>query len=352
MVNVVDITLTSHHEGLPAPKDQGVPLLNSRVARQEFLSTALTAQAPIQRLKTYDTVISKAPFLLVPMSDDARRIKEERRQLAEERSQREVHITSKQAEAQSKTEALWCLQREIREILSVALSAQFNVCDFRMSEVPPLFGGTQDNTPLIADSFQYILQAQRHNAEIEAMLKGLSETNPDSVRSYFLKVLERSPYPQGFNPAITIDFDSVCRELTVSVVVVGPGDMPAISEYVYLRPSDTIIGKKLPRAALKTMYENYIGAVTIRIALEIARANENEVVRSLSLRTLANNFVAGTSRYTSVPVVEWAPTWAEIEDLISEPFGPKSMLNLSSAVVSKNLLELSPISVGKGIRRV
>jgi hypothetical protein len=129
--------------------------------------------------------------------------------------------------------------------------------------------------------------------------------------------------------------------------------MPNISEFVYNRVSNAIVGTKLRRAEVKRMYEDFIGAVTIRTAVEVFRANEKGLVQSLSVQIMAANQIPGTNRATLVPLVEWAPTWSEIESLIDDDsVDAKSLLDLTNAVVSKNLLNLVPVRTGKSIRRL
>jgi restriction system protein len=408
VVKWIDLTLTTHHgQRASSAENQGIPLLITRVPRQDFLKTPLSTQAPVQRIKLYDTLLSKNPSLLFPISEDEQRRKQEKIRIAEERATREAHtrsqaleaqsrkneeririaeertaresyISGRQLEAQSKTEALWAVQREIRQILSVGIASEFDLDKMRMSESPPHVSGLsgavqqtessarsegvrfdggiqvdlmQESHNVGLDFFQYTLQAQRHNAEIDAILQGFDEADTTSVRSYFLKMFQHSGYPLGFKPEISVDFNGLSRELAVLVAVIGPHDMPTISEYVYTRSSDSIVEKKLSRSAMKELYEDYISGVTIRTAVEVWSANRNDVVRSLSLRVLASDVVPGTSRTTSVCVVEWAPTRTEIQTLISVRLEPKCLLDRSRAIVSRNLFKLSPIPAGRNIGR-
>jgi restriction system protein len=379
VVKSIDITLTTHHEqSSSCPGQQRVALLSTQVERQEFLMTPLTAQAPVQRVKVYDTLLSKNAFLLFPISEEERRKRQEKLRIAEEQTAREAYIASRQGEAQSKTEALWAQQREIRQILSVGMVSKFDFDKLRMSESPPTIKESraaergergsisgavcsdnelqskvlEESPKFCVASFQYSLQAQRHNAEIESILAGFHKADRPGVCSYFNKVLQHSQYPHGFKPEIDLDFDSLSRELAVTVQVLGPQDMPAISEYVYIRTSDSIVGKKLPRTALKELYENYIGAVTIRTAFEIWSANQAEIVRSVSMRITAGEVVPGTNRKSLVSIVEWAPTWTEVQAIAADGLEAIQLLGYSSAVVSKNLLNLSPIPAGRNIGRV
>ncbi len=179
-------------------------------------------------------------------------------------------------------------------------------------------------------------EVEKQNAQVDQLITDLSYGSVDAIHEYVSIVLSNSVYPPHFPVGYSFQFDSPSAELSLRVLVPGPGDLPDIKAYKYTKSTDEITSTKLSQKACKDRYSNSVHQTAIRSLHEIFEADRRGLIKTISLEVGTETIHPATGKLDYIPFVA---TGAERESFIEFDLScviPSATLEHLGASVSKN----------------
>jgi restriction system protein len=188
------------------------------------------------------------------------------------------------------------------------------------------------------------------NARLDELISGLAYGVESAVQEYVTIVLANSAYPDGFPVGYEHSFDAGTGELTVSVEVPAPAEIPSVKAYKYTKATDEITSAALPMKEQKDRYANAVLQVTLRTLHEVFEADRAGHIRTVAaiIGTTALNPATGRNEY--VPLAMVAADRETFMTLDLEKVVPAATLAHLGGVISKKPFDLAPIDTGRGVR--
>jgi len=188
------------------------------------------------------------------------------------------------------------------------------------------------------------------NAALDALIAGLAANREDAVQEYIGIVMSNSVYPECFTVEHDHAFDSMMRELTLTLTVPAPAMLPAVKEYKYNKTKDEIVATAATAKECKDRYANAVAQIAVRTLHEVFESDRAGRVQTIAMTvgTTAVNPATGLTGY--VPFVAAAADRATFTQFDLSQAVPSATLRHLGAVVSKNPFELVAIDTSKGVR--
>lgn len=192
--------------------------------------------------------------------------------------------------------------------------------------------------------------AQEANRQLDELIAGLTDNDEAAVQEYVSIVLGNSVYPDCFPVEHDYAFDSSARELTLTVTVPAPGDVPSVKEYKYVKSKDEIATSELTQKARKDRYSNAVCQVALRTLHEIFEADRAGRIETIALSLGTDGIDVATGQPKRTPLVAVAADRATFAAFDLANVVPQATLGHLNALVSKNPLDLVSIDETKGVR--
>lgn len=192
---------------------------------------------------------------------------------------------------------------------------------------------------------------REQNAELDQLISGLGYGTVDAVQEYVGIVLANSVYPEEVEVRHSAKFEPSTAELSVRVLIPGPGEIPAVKGYRYVKASDEIVETPLSQKETKERYADVVHNVALRSLHEVLEADRRGLIQSIALELGTETINPATGRETYVPFAAVAVSRHVFSELDLSAVVPAATLAHLGAVVSKNPLGLVPVS-GSGVRSV
>lgn len=201
-----------------------------------------------------------------------------------------------------------------------------------------------------AECQQRIHEVGEANAALDALIVGLAQNREDAIQDYVGVVMSNSVYPDGFPVDHEHTFDSLMRELTVTVTVPQPSAIPAVKEFKYNKAKDEVAGSPATAKECKDRYANAIAQVAVRTIHEVFESDRVGRIQTIAVTvgTPAVNPATGLSGF--VPFIAAAADRASFMEFDLSHAVPLATLQHLGAVVSKNPFDLVAIDMSKGVR--
>lgn len=193
-------------------------------------------------------------------------------------------------------------------------------------------------------------EATAANLRLDELISGLAYGVDSAVQEYVNVVLANSSYPDGFPVGYEHSFESGTGELTLTVEVPAPTEIPTVKAYKYTKSSDEITSTTLPVKEQKERYANAVLQVTLRTLHEVFEADRGGHIRTIAVTigTTALNPATGRNEY--VPLAMVAADRETFMNFELDKVVPAATLKHLGGVISKNPFELVPIDTGQGVR--
>lgn len=204
---------------------------------------------------------------------------------------------------------------------------------------------------------QYAAECERREAEaaetnrrLDDLISGIEYNVEDAIQQYVGIVLSNSVYPESFPVDYDYEFDATLKELSLTVIVPSPADLPAEKEYRYVKAKDVIASTSLPKRDQKERYDNAVFRVALRSPHEIFEADRAGRIRTIALTVLAIGIDPATGNEKRTTLVAAA---AEREKFLSFDLAnvvPRATLEHLGALVSKSPFDLVEVDMSQGVR--
>lgn len=127
----------------------------------------------------------------------------------------------------------------------------------------------------------FLLDAQKHNQEVEKMRELYSKGDPDAILYYNELVLERSDYPDDFTHEFAVAYDIQEKTLRIEYKFPSVSIIPTFKELKYIKKDNQL--KEIPRkdTEISNLYQDIIIAITLRSLHEIFEADQGSHISSI-----------------------------------------------------------------------
>lgn len=186
--------------------------------------------------------------------------------------------------------------------------------------------------------------ANEHNQQVAQFETAFRAADPDAIATYFIAVLERGTYPEGFAQTSRIEFQPESKQLVVAYDLPEYDQVvPAIKSVKYVKASDSFTESARPESQRRTMYADAVAQTTLRSLHEIFASDIAGHVDTV----VFNGYVASIDRGTGKPIrpciITVRTTREVFLDIDLEHVDPLVCLRSLNASVSKSAAELAPV---------
>lgn len=207
-----------------------------------------------------------------------------------------------------------------------------------------------DRAAYDAECAQREAEVAERNRELDALIEGVNAGRAEAVEEYVGIVLGNTVYPAGVEPGYDYRYDAAGKELTITVELPSPEQVPTVGAYKYVKASDEITEKAQTQKEQKDRYNAFVANVALRTLHELFEADRLGHIASISLTAGVTGINPATGQTGFTPLVAVAvarETFAAIE--LSNVI-PTETLKHFNAVVSKNAHGLVAIDTSRGVR--
>jgi restriction system protein len=193
-------------------------------------------------------------------------------------------------------------------------------------------------------------EVAEHNAKLEDFIAKLGVNDQGAVQEYIGLVLARSVYPDSFSVGHDFDYAATDGELTISLTVPAPDQVPIIREHKYNKSKDEITTTSLTQKDQKERYASAICQVAVRTLHEVFEADRHGQIGTIAVTLSTDTIDAGTGLPVTTPLLAVAASRDEFVNFDLGNVVPAATLEHLNAVVSKNPFGLIAIATGPGVR--
>jgi restriction system protein len=188
------------------------------------------------------------------------------------------------------------------------------------------------------------------NEKLDTLKRALEAGDPDAIREYIGIVLGNSAYPEAFQVDYEFEFDAELGELTVTVIIPPPSDVPNVKSYRYIAKTDEITETLCSQKDQRDRYNGAVAAVAVRTFHEVFESDRKERIQTISLLVQTETANPATGLNEAFPFVAAAADRQEFLRYELRNVNPAETLAHMRSSVSKNAHGLKPISTASGIR--
>lgn len=193
-------------------------------------------------------------------------------------------------------------------------------------------------------------QMENQTQELQRLIDNLGFDVEEAIQEYVEIVLSNSVYPDVFPVDHEADFNVGDRELTLTVTVPNPSEVPAVKEFKYNKAKDEITETKLPVGQARERYASAVHQVAVRTLHEIFEADRAERIRTISLTVQTEHISPSTGQPEVVPLVIAAADRETFSQFDLSRVVPSATLETLGAAVSKKPYDLVPADTSRGVR--
>jgi len=193
-------------------------------------------------------------------------------------------------------------------------------------------------------------EAAESNEKLDRLIADLEAGAAPAIEDYVGIVLANSVYPDGFPVEHDFDFDPELRELTLTVWIPGPSQVPTEKEYRYVKTRGEVATSQLAQKAQKDRYTSVVHQVALRSMHEVFESDRMGWIQSISLTVAARTVNPATGLDESVRFVAVAAERESYLRINLSGVVPLATLEFLGAQVSKNPHGLTSIDVSQGVR--
>lgn len=186
--------------------------------------------------------------------------------------------------------------------------------------------------------------ANEHNHQVAQFETAFRAADPDAIATYFIAVLERGTYPEGFAQTSRIEFQPESKQLVVAYDLPEYDEVvPAIKSVKYVKASDSFTESARPESQRRTMYADAVAQTTLRSLHEIFASDIAGHVETVVFNGYVESIDRGTGKPIRPCIITVRTTREVFLDIDLEHVDPLVCLRSLNASVSKSAAELAPV---------
>ena len=191
-------------------------------------------------------------------------------------------------------------------------------------------------------------KAFEQNQKIERIQKRFAAGESKAVEDYFLRVLQRSSYPESFPHRSQLVYTANSRQLTVEQDLPTYEVVPDAKAYRYVKARDEITQTALAQSQRKQLYASVLAQMPLRTIHEIYCADRTEKINTIVFSGFVNNIHPGTGKPGRFCLISVSTTRHQFLDLNLKLVDPLECLKHLNGRISRkpeDLVEVEPIAV-------
>jgi restriction system protein len=181
------------------------------------------------------------------------------------------------------------------------------------------------------------------HAEIEDFKKALANGDPSAVVNYFMLVLARSDYPDGFPNLSRVAYVRESKQLVVEIDLPTFEVIPEVGAYRYVKSKDEIVSSARPQKDRRALYASVVGQTALRTVHEVFGADRFKVVETVVLNGHVDAIDKGTGMAVRPCIVTVRVSRDIFRTIDLSRVEPNACLRTLHAAVSKSPDELAPV---------
>jgi len=186
--------------------------------------------------------------------------------------------------------------------------------------------------------------ANEHNQQVAQFETAFRAADPDAIATYFIAVLERGTYPEGFAQTSRIEFQPESKQLVVAYDLPEFDQVvPAIKSVKYVKASDSFTESARPESQRRTMYADAVAQTTLRSLHEIFASDIAGHVETVVFNGYVESIDRGTGKPIRPCIITVRTTREVFLDIDLKHVDPLVCLRSLNASVSKSAAELAPV---------
>lgn len=201
-----------------------------------------------------------------------------------------------------------------------------------------------------AECAQREADAAAADEELARLINDLAFDVPTAIEEYVGIVLSNSVYPEAFPVTTEHSFDLPTRELTLTVTVPAPSEIPTVKEYKFVKTSGEITSTTLTIKDQKERYASAVWQTGVRSLHEIFEADRAGKIHSIALTVRTKALSAATGHLEAVPLVIVGASRETFLGFDLANVVPHATLTHLGAALSRSPLDLTPAAAGRGVR--
>jgi restriction system protein len=186
-------------------------------------------------------------------------------------------------------------------------------------------------------------EAETHNAGIDARQAAFMSGDPDAVEWFASRVLDSSPYPNGFPHRYQVAYRPENPDLVIEFELPAQHVVPNVRGFRYVKTRDAIDPIPRPQNEIKQRYAQLIASISLRTLHEIFSATPADVVKAV----VFNGRVATIDRATGKPdrphLLSVSTDRSAFMDLALAQVTPAACLKHLHALVSMNPFDMEAV---------
>jgi len=201
-----------------------------------------------------------------------------------------------------------------------------------------------------AECLQRDNSARDENSRLDQLIAGLAHDEESAIQEYVGIVLGNSVYPDIFPVEHDYTFNVADHELTLTVSVPAPAELPTVKEVKFNRAKDQLQPVMLAQREQQLRYSTALACTALRSIHEVFEADRDHRIRTVSLTVQTVTIDPGTGRPAAIPLLSAAADRNIFTTYDLAQVDPLATLALMKATISKNPLTLTPINVARDVR--
>ncbi len=187
-------------------------------------------------------------------------------------------------------------------------------------------------------------EANDHNQQVAQFEAAFRVADPDAIATYFITVLERGSYPEGFAQTSRIEFQPESQQLVVAYDLPECDEIiPKIKSVKYVKASDSFTESARPDSQRRTMYADAVAQTTLRSLHEIFASDTAGHVETVVFNGYVESIDRGTGKPIRPCIITVRTTREVFQDIDLAHVDPLTCLKSLNASVSKSAAELAPV---------
>jgi len=187
-------------------------------------------------------------------------------------------------------------------------------------------------------------EAEGQNAEVRRFQTSYEAGDPQALASYFMLVLARSSYPDGFPQSAKVLYIAESKQLLVEYDLPALSDViPVVRAYKYVKTNDSVTETARPESQRRSLYASVVAQTVLKCLSEIFRADRIGHIETVVLNAHVSAIDPGTGHRIRPCLVTVRTTKDIFRELDLANVEPSACLRTLNASVSKSPAELAPV---------
>lgn len=193
-------------------------------------------------------------------------------------------------------------------------------------------------------------QAAESNRRLDEVISGIEYNVEEAIQQYVSIVLGNSVYPESFSTEHDFEFDASLKELSLTVLVPSPEDVPVEKEFRYVKAKDEVVASLLPKKDQKERYNNAVFQVALRTLHEVFEADRAGRIQTIALKVCATGNDPATGAEKRSVFVATSADRSHFMTFNLANVVPRATLEHLGALVSKSPFDMIEVDDSVGVR--